>query len=384
MGLGRCRACLQSADCNDSARDHSCNSSVCVVPDRPELESLEPVDKGGAAVHWPSSQIHKEKGSKGFLAKRIPLASRIAKGAFGVVWRARNVDTGELLAVKCVKLSKITKSTPRECEIAELIRSKPHPCIVRIHSVHYFNDERLYALVMELCSQGTLTKRIARQRARAMHAVPPESKQYSAPQDTCYWLGQVFIGLEHLHLNCEALLRDLKSDNVVLDGCGNAKITDFGFGKSAQFSRGWTFGNPTGTPGYIAPEIVKCEAHSFRADLFSYGVLAWLLFTGGVRSEVCPQPPTGFRREQPDFRSLEDDWQKLATQAQLSTFGASAEVATHARDLVLRLVLRDPAERLNHEEIRGHPLFSSMGLPPRDSGAAGVEAWLLALGRRTL
>lgn len=241
--------------------------------------------------------------------------------------------------------------------------------------MHHFKEENLYAVVMEFCSQGTLTMRIARQKARALHAVPPQSTQYSAPQGTLRWLGQVLLGLEHLHLDCEALLRDLKSDNVVLDGRGNAKITDFGFGKSAQFSSGWTFGHPSGTPGYIAPELIKGEAHDFHADLFSFGVLAWLLFAGGVESEIAPQPPTAHRQGQTDFRALEDDWQKLAQQVQSSSFGCPPEVATSARELVLGLIVRNPSERLNHEAIRAHPLFLPIRLPRREGGAAAVESW---------
>lgn len=355
------------------------DSLVDLVPPGPELQDIEPIDKEGKSVDWWTSQRQQPGASStpgGRLLKQVPPEAELGRGAFGVVWRARDVKTGQLLAVKNVKLTKATSVTLRECEIADLIRRRPHPCIVKIQSIHHFKEEKIYTLVMEFCGQGTITSRVFKQRSRASHAVPPESKQYMAPKESCLWLSQVFLALEHLHLDCEALLRDLKPDNVVLDDRDNAKITDFGFGKAGKFSGEWTFGHPAGTPGYIAPELLRREDHDFRADLFSFGVLTWLLFTGGVATERAPQPPIGRMADMTDYRALFNDWQKLALQAQSQAFGAEPELAASARDLVLRLVKREPAERMNHVEIREHALIAPMELPPRSGGAAAVEAWI--------
>lgn len=362
-------------------------SLVDLVPPGPELLDLEPVDKDGKPVDWWTSQRQQPGASSspsGRLLKQVPPESVLGKGAFGVVWRARDVKTGQLLAVKNVKLTKATSVTLRECQIADLIRKQPHPCIVKIQSVHHFKEEKMYTLVMEFCGQGTITSRVFKQRAWAARAVPPESKQYMAPKQSCMWLSQVFLSLEHLHIECQMLLRDLKPDNVVLDERDNAKITDFGFGKAGKYSGEWTFGHPAGTPGYIAPELLRREDHDFRADLFSFGVLTWLLFTGGVEAERAPQPPTGRMADQTDYRALFNDWQKLALQAQSQAFGAEPDQAANARDLVLRLVKRDPAERLNHDEIREHPLIAPMRLPPREGGVPAVEAWIHELQNEEL
>merc|ERR1719152_170198 len=102
---------------------------------------------------------------------------------------------------------------------------------------------------MELCTNGDLYNQVraARGDGRRGIYVPP-------PLARC-WCGQVFLGLEHMHLRMSTLLRDLKPENVVLDAVGRAKLTDFGLGRFGVESTGqWTFGMPTGSPGYVAPE----------------------------------------------------------------------------------------------------------------------------------
>ena len=127
--------------------------------------------------------------------------------------------------------------------------------------------------------------------------------RYKAPGPAVAWIAQVFLGLEHMHLRMDTLLRDLKPDNVVISAStrfrhfwilqnhilssysphrmilaqhvmfsrllmsfhvgfagdrGVAKLTDFGFGRfGVEGSSGtWSFGIPAGSPGYVAPEVI--------------------------------------------------------------------------------------------------------------------------------
>merc|ERR1711953_1079435 len=152
---------------------------------------------------------------------------------------------GQPYAVKNMRTSESASLVAtRECDVAKHIRLKPHPCIVKLHIVQNFEDCGIYALVMEFASGGDLTSRIL----QAKMDCKSRNQPYKEVVETMGWIGQIFLGLEHLHIRMETLLRDLKADNMVLTATGQAKLTDFGFGRigTEPTKKGWSFGMPTG------------------------------------------------------------------------------------------------------------------------------------------
>jgi serine/threonine protein kinase len=84
--------------------------------------------------------------------------------------------------------------------------------------------------------------------------------------------------LECLHEN-GVIYRDLKPENVILDGEGHLKLTDFGLSK--LFSTGETMTYSfCGTPEYLAPEIVKGTGHDHVVDYWSLGILIYEMLSG--------------------------------------------------------------------------------------------------------
>jgi len=345
---------------------------------------VEPIDKDGRAVPlWAS--VFEHEVSPGFaiwgqLIQQVPQEAVLGTGKYGVVWRARDRISGVTMAVKNTKVDRRNAVSQREGQLAELIQKKPHPCIVAVYSVHHFHNAAIFMILMEFCPNGSLLDRVFQCRIEVASSA---RTHYEPPCESHRWIGQVFLGLEHLHLNTGVLFRDLKPDNIVLDRHHRAKLTDFGLGRVGTSSKGMSFGFPAGTAGYIAPELLRGEAHDFRADLYSLGVLIWLLLTGGVAYALEPMPPSGVEAMQHagDYRALFEDWRRL--QESVSWTAESGDVlhcgsamASDALDLTLKLVQRKPRARLDHSGVRAHPFIASLELPGRQQGSDAVMQWL--------
>ena len=84
----------------------------------------------------------------------------------------------------------------------------------------------------------------------------------------------IIEGLNHLHRR-SIIHRDIKPENIIIDKYGYARITDLGI---AKFWRTENSNETSGTPGYMAPEVLLRQNHSFCADLYAVGIIAYELF----------------------------------------------------------------------------------------------------------
>lgn len=171
-----------------------------------------------------------------------------------------------------------------------------------------------------------------------------------------------------MHLKMQTLLRDLKPDNVVLDDDGRAKLTDFGFGHFGAESAGeWTFGCPPGSPGYISPEILRQEKHRSAADLYSYGVLLWVLLTGGVVYDPRPRPPYPASRKLSnhfsDFKLHREDWRFMKDAIDRPEQHGARRLPEDASRLIAALTQRRPELRPSHAEIRCEEIMRPLRMP---------------------
>jgi serine/threonine protein kinase len=86
----------------------------------------------------------------------------------------------------------------------------------------------------------------------------------------------ILEGLEYIHCN-KVIHRDIKPENLVLDSSGYLRITDFGVAK--YFSRE-NSSETSGTPGYMAPEVMCSQNHSYAVDFFAVGVIGYEFMNG--------------------------------------------------------------------------------------------------------
>jgi serine/threonine protein kinase len=86
-----------------------------------------------------------------------------------------------------------------------------------------------------------------------------------------FYIGCIIVGLEYLHLN-SIIHRDIKPENLVLDEKGYLRITDLGI---ARYMKPNNSADTSGTPGYMAPEVMCRQDHSFPVDYYALGVIAY-------------------------------------------------------------------------------------------------------------
>merc|ERR1719329_1826248 len=338
------------------------------------VKDLEPVSSTGMPLReW--SQLDVLGGLRaGRVVENIPNEARIGEGAYGIVWRAGHRLTKEQYAVKNIKLPNAGGDRAlarREQEISELVMRTPHPCIVALFEVHRFMDNHLCSLVMELCPGGDLLTRIHGIRREAKR----RGKAYACEPLAHACLGQIYLGLEHLH-RMDLLLRDLKPENVVFAADGSARLTDFGFGRVGTESSGqWSFAVPSGSPGYCAPEIYKKDRYDYRADLYSFAVLTWTLLTGGVTNKDIPCPPMKAGSTPQDFDAHADDWQLLAHCIAFPAKHHALPLSPVPKAFVQNMIVQDPCTRLSHDGVRSHSFMSTLLLPAADAPADELKRW---------
>jgi len=183
----------------------------------------------------------------------------LGRGAFGLVTLERDPATKQRFALKTVSKKHIVrnelqKAVKYERQILTMIDS---PFIIRLHAT--FRDANYLYFLFEPLLGGELHSRMCREPSR-----------FRDPKVYRFVLGCVTCALEHLH-DRNVVYRDLKPENVLLDGHGYVKLCDLGF---AKFVLGKTM-TLCGTPEYMAPEVIMHSGYDRMVDWWAIGILAY-------------------------------------------------------------------------------------------------------------
>jgi TolB-like protein/Tfp pilus assembly protein PilF len=203
----------------------------------------------------------------GSVIGRFELVREIGRGAFGVVWEARDRELGRSVAFKVVRAGgRPALRAERLALEAEAAARLTHPNIVTLHDAG--RCERGPYLVLELLRGETLEARLERERLAAAECV--------------HVAVEIARALAHAHAAGVAH-RDLKPGNVFLCEDGRVKVLDFGMAHA--FGRRKIEG---GTPAFMAPEQRSGAPEDERSDVFALGVILHRMLTGAL-------PPGGAR-----------------------------------------------------------------------------------------
>lgn len=252
------------------------------------------------------------------------LGAQVGAGAYGLVIRARHRQLDRAVAVKVLSVEggRAVNEFARE---ARVLASMDHPHVVRVHD--YVEDGDLQLIVMEFLAGGPLSRR-----------------KQMAGQQACAVGLTVATALSHAH-GRGILHRDIKAGNVLFDGNGLVKVTDFGIAKVAEGAAG-TASAVVGTPAYMAPEQILGGRLSPATDLYGLAALMYELLTGAP-----PFDPT---------LSQATLWQH-----HLNTLPAfPADVPAPLAELIMQNLGKDAASR--HPDAHGFAL---------DIAVAGVECY---------
>ncbi len=198
------------------------------------------------------------------LAARYRIVGRLGKGGMGEVYRADDLKLGQAVALKFLPegFARDPKWLRRFTDEVRIARDVAHPNVCRTYDIVEADGEHF--ITMEFVDGedlSSLLRRIGRL---------PQDKAIEIARQLC-------AGLAAAH-DKSVLHRDLKPPNVMLDGRGRVRITDFGIAALAEEMHGKDA--RSGTPAYMAPEQLAGEGASVRSDIYSLGLVLYEVFTG--------------------------------------------------------------------------------------------------------
>ncbi|KAF2864473.1 Pkinase-domain-containing protein [Piedraia hortae CBS 480.64] len=255
----------------------------------------------------------------------------VGKGSFGKVMQVKKKDTQRIYALKTLRKQHIISRSEVAHTLAErsVLAQINNPFIVPL-KFSFQSPEKLY-LVLAFVNGGELFHHLQKEQRFDIN----RSRFYAA---------ELLCALECLH-GFGVIYRDLKPENILLDYVGHIALCDFGLCKLDMKDEDKT-NTFCGTPEYLAPELLHGQGYTKAVDWWTLGVLVYEMLTG--------LPP--FYDE-----NTNEMYRKILSEP--LRFPSSEIVPPSARDLLTRLLDRNPSARLGTNgasEIKAHPFFHSI------------------------
>ncbi|KAL7211370.1 hypothetical protein ACSBR2_014279 [Camellia fascicularis] len=264
---------------------------------------------------------------------RYELGRTLGEGSFAKVKFARNIETGENVAIKILDKEKVLKhkmiaQIKREISTMKLIR---HPNVIRMYEV-MASKTKIY-IVLEYVTGGELFDKIA-------------SKGRLKEDEARKYFQQLINAVDYCHSRgvCH---RDLKPENLLLDANGALKVSDFGLSALPQQVREDGLLHTTcGTPNYVAPEVINNKGYDgANADLWSCGVILFVLMAGYLPFE------------EPNLMAL---YKKIFK----ADFTCPPWFSSSAKKLIKRILDPNPLTRIAIAEVIENDWFKKGYKPP--------------------
>lgn len=272
----------------------------------------------------------------GNLKEFFSIGKKLGQGQFGVTFLCVEKETGKQYACKSIAKRKLltdedVEDVRREIQIMHHLAG--HPNVISIKGA--YEDAVAVHVVMEYCAGGELFDRITQRGHYTEQQAAELTRTIVGVVEACHSLG--------------VMHRDLKPENFLfLDKNEDSVLKTIDFGLSIFFKPGEKVRDVVGSPYYVAPEVLR-KRYGPEADVWSAGVIVYILLSG--------VPPFWAETEKAIFEEVlhgeldftSDPW---------------PSISDGAKDLVRRMLERDPRKRLTAHEVLCHPWVQVGGVAP--------------------
>jgi len=270
--------------------------------------------------------------------KAYEFKNELGRGAFSIVMLATQKASGQQYAVKVINKKDLGKDYEKNLKMeVDILKKVNHPNIIALKEL-FDTPDKLY-LVMELVTGGELFDKIV------------EKGSYTE-KEASELVRKIVSAVDYLH-NLGIVHRDLKPENLLLKRADNdleIAIADFGLSKIV--GQQMMMQTACGTPSYVAPEVLNASGYGKEVDMWSIGVITYILLCGFPPFYGDTVPEIFEQIMEANFDYPEEYW---------------GSVSKEAKDFINKLLVVDSDKRLSATDSLKHPWLA---------GAAGAGSAL--------
>ncbi|KAG1938100.1 death-associated protein kinase 2 isoform X2 [Pimephales promelas] len=276
------------------------------------------------------------------------IGEELGSGQFAIVKRCKEKSTGVEYAAKFIKKrqSRASRRGVRREDIereVDILQDLQHPNIISLHDV--YENRTDVVLILELVSGGELFDFLAQ-------------KESLSEEEATEFIKQILNGVQYLHSKKISHF-DLKPENIMLldNNIQLPRIKLIDFGLAHRIKDGVEFKNIFGTPEFVAPEIVNYEQLGLEADMWTIGVITYILLSGA-------SPFLGDSKQETlaNISAVNYEFDE-------EFFGNTSELA---KSFIRELLVKDTRKRLKIQDALNHPWIKTRELP--EDSSASLEA----------
>lgn len=290
----------------------------------------------------------------------------LGKGSFAYVVLCRRIETNQYYAMKVVNKQGLLDHKRVQDVFTErnVLTRINHPYLLKLHWT-FQSDHKLF-FVMDFMPGGDLDK--------YMNSVPNKTLDLFTAK--LYGM-EILLAILCLHEH-SVIYRDLKPENILLSGDGHCALADFGLSKDF-YKEGQEVADSdlransfVGSPFYVAPDVLRQREYTNAVDFWSFGILLYRMLCGRT-------PFSGKSMKEVFDNILYSDLR----------FPSSVQLSSEAKDLISRLLVKDPSRRIKGPEVKAHPFWNGISFdevmrktvaPPKWTPLPPVEEMLAAKG----
>jgi len=264
-------------------------------------------------------------------AEKYTMGDVLGRGAFSVVKEVVSKRSGRRYAVKIIDKKNVGQDMQRLRTEIEILTRVKHPNIINLKEI--MEDEDTLFIITELVTGGELFDKIV------------ELGAYTEA-DAAELVAKMVSAIDYLH-SMNIVHRDLKPENLLLkdtNKIAEVKLADFGLSKIvSEGVQKQMMQTACGTPGYVAPEVLTADGYDKEVDLWSIGVITYILLCGfpPFYNEHLPVLFESIMKA--DYDYPEDYWD---------------EISDTAKNFIDRLLVVDPEKRMTTKQALEHPWLS--------------------------